>query len=146
MRTIKPVSLRDTHGLSSTKEDYLRAIYLLQKTEPNGVRSRDIVKALGLSKSTVSERLSELVGLKLIKTEPYSEVRLTEKGYEIAKRLTYRHRVIEVFLHTILQFPKDELHKQANALEHAFSDEAIKRLADYLGNPQKDPHGVLIEP
>ena len=132
--------------LTSTKEDYLRAIYLLQQKEGQIVRSRDIVKALGLSKSTVSERLSELAEQQLIQAEPYSEVKLTQKGYEIAKQLTYRHRVIEVFLHTILQFSKDQLHEQANELEHAFSDEAIKRLADYLGNPQKDPHGVSIEP
>ncbi|MEZ4103851.1 MAG: metal-dependent transcriptional regulator [Candidatus Paceibacterota bacterium] len=139
MRTIHPNS-----GLiSSTKEDYLRAIYLLQESgKSTGVTK--IADRLGLSKSSVSERIKELVKDELVIADPYTTVKLTEKGENLAMKLTYKHRLIEVFLSDVLKMSKNKIHAEAEKLEHACSDEMIKRLAKFLGNPKNDPHGSRL--
>lgn len=139
MRTI-----RSSSGLiSSTKEDYLRAIYLLRESE-QGTGVTKIAKRLKLSKSTVSERIKELVKGGLATADPYASVQLTKKGEDLAKKLTYKHRLIEVFLSDVLKMSKDKVHAEAERLEHALSDEVIKRLAKFLGNPKNDPHGSKL--
>ncbi len=126
--------------VTSTKEDYLRALYLLGKS--TGVV--DLARHLGLSKSTVSERLEALAKQGFVSHKKYKKLQLTKKGEILAKNLTYKHRVIEVFLHNFLNIPKNKVHEEAHKLEHAFSDGAIKRLGRFVGNPQKDPHGKPI--
>ena len=96
--------------LSSTKEDYLRAIFILGQRNKGKIRETQIAKYLGLSKSTVSERLHELMAQKLITPSFYSSIRLTSQGYKTAKLLTYKHRLIEVFLNKILKLPKNKVH------------------------------------
>lgn len=129
--------------ITATKEDYVRAIYILDMTQgETGVTN--IANRLTLSKSTVSERVKELVNEGLVVSEPYGKVTLTKRGSEIGKKLTYKHRLIEVFLHNTLHLPKDKIHAEAERLEHAFSDDVIKRLATFLGNPTNDPHGSPI--
>ena len=129
--------------ITATKEDYVRAIYILDTTQgTTGVT--DIANRLGLSKSTVSERVNELVNEGLVASESYGKVKLTKRGNEVGKKLTYKHRIIEVFLHNTLHIPKDKIHAEAERLEHAFSDDVIKRLATFLGNPTNDPHGSEI--
>lgn len=139
MRTIQSKAA----GITATKEDYVRAIYLLhQAGEETGVTN--IAGRLQLSKSTVSERVRELIRDGLVVAEPYGRVSLTEVGTNEGKKLTYKHRIIEVFLHDTLRLPKDKIHDEAERLEHAFSDEAIRKLAKFLGNPTSDPHGSAI--
>lgn len=132
-----------TKTLSATKEDYLRAIYLLGQQAPVGVT--DVAKRLSLSKSTVSERVKDLVKDGLVEAAPYSELQLTNAGSKAAEILTYKHRIIEVFLHETLGIPKNQVHEEAERLEHACSDEVIKRLAMYLKHPTADPHGTEIK-
>jgi len=140
MRTI---AVKKKNSLSATKEDYLRAIYLLKNT--TGTASvTAIAKRLGLSKSTVSERLKGLTKEGLVDASPYSEIKLTQKGEQISQKLTYKHRIIEVFLNRILKLPIADVHDEAEKLEHACSDEVIKRLARFLDNPTTDPHGTKI--
>ncbi len=129
--------------ITQTKEDYIRAIYLFKEKSGKDIRAVELAADLGLAKSTISERLRELAAQKLIK-EQYSAIELTKKGHDLAKMLTYKHRIIEVFLHTILKMPKEKIHDEAHRLEHAFSDEAIKKLAKLVGNPKTDPHGEII--
>ena len=129
--------------ITATKEDYIRAIYILD-AQQEGVGVTDIANRLGLSKSTVSERVKELVTKKLLQSEPYGKVTLTREGGVLGKKLTHKHRVIEVFLHDTLRIPKDKIHAEAERLEHACSDEVIQRLAAFLGNPTNDPHGSAI--
>jgi DtxR family Mn-dependent transcriptional regulator len=129
--------------ITATKEDYIRAIYILD-TAQSETGVTDIANRLGLSKSTVSERVNELVNEGLVVSEPYGKVTLTKRGSEVGKKLTYKHRIIEVFLHNTLHIPKDKIHAEAERLEHAFSDDVIKRLATFLGNPTNDPHGSVI--
>jgi DtxR family transcriptional regulator, Mn-dependent transcriptional regulator len=129
--------------ITSTKEDYVRAIYLLHKSAGE-VGVTDIAKRLKLSKSTVSERIKELVRDGLATAAPYAPVELTAKGQAIGKKLTYKHRLIEVFLHETLKMRKDQVHIEAERLEHAFSDEAIEHLDRFLKHPTHDPHGSPI--
>lgn len=130
--------------LSITKEDYLRAIFLLQEDTKEGVRAVDIARYLHLSKSTVSERLQELAAKKLIVSPKYGAVTFTKRGYAIASNLTRKHRLIEVFLMQVLHVPRGEVHAEAHALEHALSDSVAARLGKFLGNPTLDPHGKHI--
>lgn len=139
MRTIKSISRR----ISPTQEDYLRAIYLLS-TEDGGTGIVAIAERLGLSKSTVSERVKELTTAGLTDSKPYSAISLTTAGKNLAKKLTFKHRLIEVFLHETLKVPKNLIHSEAERLEHAFSDEVIKKLDIFLNHPTHDPHGSPI--
>ena len=139
MRTIGKKAVR----FSIAKEDYVRAIYLLQeKTGRTSVTN--IAKRLNLSKSTVSERINDLINDDLVLAPPYGAVTLTPQGLNLGQTLTYKHRVIEVFLHKVLQLPNSKIHAEAEKLEHACSDDVIKRLAKFLDNPTTDPHGTKI--
>ena len=128
--------------LTSTREDYLRAIYSLGQGAE--VKPVEISKYLKLSKQTVTERLQELSKNGFVNYKRYGSVSLTTEGLYIAQRLTYKHRVIESFLHTLLKQPKNKVHEEAHKLEHAFSDESIKALHNLLGRPRSDPHGSEI--
>lgn len=139
MRT-SPVAKK---SVSATKEDYVRAIYLLQESgEDPGILQ--IAKRLNLSKSTVSERMKDLAKAGLTVSKPYSTISLTTSGLALGKKMTYKHRLIEVFLHQTLKLPKEKIHEEAERLEHAFSDEAIKHLDSFLKHPTHDPHGSPI--
>ena len=140
MRTLKKPKAR----ISPAREDYIRAIYLLEEAGATpGIM--EIAKRLGLSKSTVSERIKELTQDGLTISKPYSTISLTKAGVALGKKMTYKHRLIEVFLHQTLGLPGDKIHPEAERLEHAFSDATIEKLADFLNHPTHDPHGSLIK-
>ena len=139
MRTLRSIP----KAMSATKEDYVRAIYILGENA-KGTGVTHIAKRLQLSKSTVSERVKELEQDGLVIALPYAEVTLTPKGKDVGEKLTYKHRIIEVFLYTVLKVPKEQIHAEAERLEHACSDDVIKRLAKFLKNPKSDPHGSVI--
>ena len=108
------------------------------------MKSVDIAEYLGLSRSTVSERLQELADQGYITHVRYGNLSFTRRGAIEARKLTHKHRVIEVFLHDVLHLSDKESHEEAHQLEHALSDKVIKRLGSYLGNPTVDPHGARI--
>lgn len=130
--------------ITPTREDYVRAIHCLGE---QGVQVRiiDIARYLLLARSTVSERVHDLERARLIKTNRSGGITLTTRGHGLAEKLTYKHRLIEVFLHTVLDIPSSDIHAEAHKLEHAFSDKVIERLAKFLGNPDVDPHGKKIK-
>lgn len=128
--------------ITAAREDYIRAIYLLSLETPTSVT--DIAARLNLSKSTVSERVKALVEDGLVSSLPYGAVTLTKAGVQVASVLTYKHRMIEVFLHDVLKISADQVHEEAERLEHACSDEVIKKLAVFLKHPTSDPHGTKI--
>lgn len=129
--------------ITPTREDYLRAIYRFTE---QGVRVRiiDIARYLHLARSTVSERVRDLKNANLIKSGQNEGIVLNSRGLLLARKLTYKHRLIEVFLHKILGIDPQKVHVEAHKLEHAFSDDVIDRLAKFLGNPTTDPHGEKI--
>lgn len=130
-------------AISPRREDYLRAINRLE--EGGGrVGITQIARYMRLSKSTVSERLKELMAVGLAVSGSYSLIRLTPRGRRAARLITYKHRIIEVFLHSTLKIPSSKVHKEAHMLEHALSDKVTRKLARFLGNPRRDPHGMQI--
>lgn len=128
-----------------TKEDYLRAIYHLEEDEKKKeVMSVELAKYLRVSKPSVSEMVRKLVKGRLIKFKSYEKIMLTAKGLNEAKRITYRHRIIEMFLADILKLNPKDIHEEAHNLEHAFSDKAISSINRLLKSPKFCPHGKPI--
>lgn len=129
--------------MSPSKEDYIKTIYSL-----NGayeiVSNKDIANRLAVSAASVTEMNSRLVKENLVSHFPYKGVQLTETGIQTANLLTRKHRLWEVFLYEKLGFQWDEVHIEADRLEHASSNKLIERLSEFLGNPQYDPHGGII--
>jgi DtxR family Mn-dependent transcriptional regulator len=128
---------------TQTKEDYLRAIFRLYEAG-KPLRLVDIAASLGLSKSTVSERVQELAADGYVLHKKYANLSFTRRGLAIARKITEKHRLVEVFLHNTLHIPKDQVHAEAHLLEHAVSDKVADRLRAFLGNPSHDPHGMRI--
>ena len=130
--------------VTKNQEDYLRAIFQLAENSNEEVKSKDIVNFLGVSKPAVSEMLSKLKEKKYIKKTPYSNISFTSKGLKEAKKITYKHRVVEFFLKEVLNLDKKEMKLEAHKLEHAMSDDIAKRLSQFLKNPKSCPCGHEI--
>jgi len=129
--------------LSGPVEDYLKAIYDLERGEQPAA-TNDIAERLAISPASVSGMVRRLADQGLITHEPYRGVRLTEGGRRAALRTLRRHRILECYLTEVLGYPWDRVHDEAERLEHAASEELIERMADALGNPAHDPHGAPI--
>lgn len=130
-----------------SKEDYLRVMYGLYEKLDNksdGLRSIDISKELNITKSSVSEMLKKMLDKGYIRFKPYSNIYFTKKGLNEAISIMHNHRVIEVFLKKVLRYDLSKVHAEAHKLEHAFSEESIKRLDLFLKNPKISPHGNII--
>lgn len=130
---------------SASKEDYLRGIYHLMEDNKE-VKSVELADYLNITKPSVSQMLQELDKEGLIDYKKYSRLKLTDKGRKIAEKVTFKHRIIETFLKSMLKINSTEIHEEAHRLEHAFSDKSINRLRKMLGNPKLDPHGKTIPP
>lgn len=124
-------------------EDYLKAVWMLQQGEESVSTSR-LAERLGLSAAAVTAMIKRLAEQRLLRHEPYYGVRLTAAGELAALRIIRRHRVLELFLAETLGYDWDRVHDEAERLEHAASDELIERLARFLGEPERDPHGSAI--
>jgi DtxR family Mn-dependent transcriptional regulator len=131
--------------LTGQAEDYLKAIYELeQRGERNSAATNDIAARLGIAAASVSGMVQRLARLGLVEAERYRGARLTAAGRAAALQLIRRHRIIESYLVERLGFGWDDVHEEAERLEHAASDELIARMADAIGNPTADPHGAPI--
>lgn len=129
-------------ALSSSIGDYLKAIYLLSLE--GQVSTNALASQLGISSPSVSGMLSKLQEQGLIDYERYKSVKLTPKGEREALRLLRRHRLIETFMIEYLNYSWDEVHEEAEALEHSISDRFTESLAKLLRYPTHDPHGDPI--
>lgn len=129
--------------ISPSKEDYLKTIFNLKGYE-RVVNNKDLAAALNVSAASVTDMNNRLVKEDLINYYPYKGVELTELGIKVAYQLIRKHRIWEVFLYEKLGFEWNEVHKEADRLEHASSNIVIERLNEFLGNPTYDPHGGLI--
>jgi DtxR family Mn-dependent transcriptional regulator len=127
-----------------TQEDYLREIYRIAEIGDTQVKSTDLCNALQLSKSTVAQRLKELKERGWIEKVAYGPIQLTNTGKHIAQNLTYKHRLIELYLHKELNIPIDQVHAEAHAWEHAVSDQVIQKMSEKLGHPKICPHGKKL--
>ena len=130
---------------SLTVENYVKAIYLLApNADASAVATGQIASALDVLPGTVTSMLKTLDESNLAKYTPYEGVRLTAAGRALALRVLRRHRLIEQFLCKTLELSWDEVHEEAENMEHAVSDWLVDRIDAYLGHPQTDPHGDPI--
>ena len=124
-------------------EDYLKTIYALGETETPVSTSR-IAEARQVKPGSVTSMLQRLAKLNLVHYEKHYGVTLTPSGKKIALEVIRHHRLLELYLNEALGFSWDEVHEQADILEHVISEKLEERIADYLGHPQFDPHGDPI--
>jgi len=129
--------------LSPPIEDYLKTVYLLRERE-GAATTTGIAAALEVTPASVTGMIKKLAELKLVRHTPYQGVELTKSGEKIALEMVRHHRLLELFLYEALGYSWDEVHAEADALEHVISEEFEERIAARLGNPTVDPHGDPI--
>lgn len=125
-------------------EDYLKAIYSLEARRGEAVSTNALAERLGVTSGSVSGMLRRLSDLGLVEHERYKGVKLTPEGRRAALRVVRNHRLIELLLVEVLDVPWELVHREAEQLEHALSDELAERIAAKLGHPDVDPHGDPI--
>lgn len=130
--------------LSASTQDYLKAVWYLGEWSDAPVTPKLMSDRLGLRLSSVSDAVRKLTAQGLLDHAPYGEVTLTKTGREHAIAMVRRHRLIETFLLETLGYRWDQVHDEAETLEHAVSDFMIERLDELLGHPRRDPHGDPI--
>jgi DtxR family transcriptional regulator, Mn-dependent transcriptional regulator len=133
-----------TSAPSSSIEDYVKVIYGFTEWQDKPITSSQLAQRLGVANSSVSEMVRKLKDQGLVDHKPYSAVTLTPAGIRLALAMVRRHRLIETYLVQELGYSWDEVHDEAELLEHAVSDTFIERMATKLGNPERDPHGDPI--
>ncbi len=133
----------ETSGLSRSVEDYLKAIYSL--CQPGEVASTSaIAEALDVQPASVTGMVKRLAESGYLEYVPYRGVRLTESGTRQALGVLRRHRILETYLTERLGYRWEDVHQEAERLEHAASDALIERMAAALEYPSHDPHGAPI--
>lgn len=128
---------------SASIEDYIKAIYTLELEEQKSSTKR-LAQRLDVKMASVTGMMKHLASEGYLRHTPYYGVKLTEKGKRVAVNMIRRHRLIELFLSKTLGLTWDELHDDAEILEHAVSDRLIERIYEVLGCPEFDPHGSPI--
>lgn len=130
------------------EEDYIKAIYELdfQGQGNQEVTNLQLAQYFSHSAQTVNEMIKKLSKKKLLSYTPYKGSRLTKEGFDVATRLIRVHRIWETFLVDKLGYTWEEVHEEAEALEHLTSRRLEERLFSYLGEPLNCPHGNIIPP
>lgn len=131
-------------NLTTAAQDYLKVIWAASEWAPEPVTVKQLAERTGVSTATVSDGIRKLAGLGMIEHEPYGSIELTEAGRSVAIGMVRRHRLVETFLVEMLGYSWDEVHDEAEVLEHAVSDTLIDRIDRHLGFPSRDPHGDPI--
>ena len=129
--------------ISRAIEDYLKAIYQSTSNE-NKVSTSNLAQQMNRSPASVTNMLQKLSELKLVAYEPYQGVTLTTAGRKIALEILRHHRLIELYLADVLGYSWDQVHAEAEQLEHVISEEFEEKIDRALGHPTIDPHGDPI--
>lgn len=129
--------------LTSAHEDYLKAIYIL-KSQATEVTNSALAQHLAVSPASATNMVKKLAGLKLVEYERYQSISLTQAGEKVALEVLRHHRLLELYLHQELKLPWDQVHAEAERLEHVISEALEDAIAVALGNPMVDPHGDPI--
>ncbi|MFW6347350.1 MAG: metal-dependent transcriptional regulator [Cyclonatronaceae bacterium] len=132
--------------LSESQENYLKLIFQLSEPlEPHEmVSALDMAGHLEVKPASVTNMLKRLAGLKLIDYKPYYGARLTASGEMVALEILRHHRLLELYLSEVLGFGWEEVHEEAERLEHVISEQLEAKIAEKLGHPTHDPHGDPI--
>lgn len=129
---------------SAATQDYAKAIYAIAERTHAPVSTTDLAERLKTSTPAASAMLKRLSAAGLVDHTPYRGVELTPAGEQIALETIRHHRLIELFLHEAVGMPWDQVHDEAEVLEHAISERLEQAIASKLGNPKFDPHGDPI--
>lgn len=131
--------------LPERSQDYLKTIWdLTELIDGQPAALGDIAEKTGQKTPTASEAIKRLAARGLVNHEKYAGVTLSDTGRQLAITMVRRHRLLETFLHDVLGYTWDEVHADADLLEHAASDRLIERIDAHLGRPRRDPHGDPI--
>ena len=125
-------------------EDYLKAIYVIQREEGAPVSTSAVAEYLDKTPPTVTSMMEKLADRGLIEREKYSGVELTDEGRTVALEVIRHHRLLEAYLAEHLDFDWSEVHDEADTLEHHISEDLERRMAEALDDPAVDPHGDPI--
>lgn len=129
--------------VTSTAEDYLKAVLKLEDMNEK-VSTSKVARRLDVVDGTVTDMLRKLRSAGLLEYTPYYGAALTPKGRAIALKIVRRHRLIELFLHQIMGYGWEQVHDEAERLEHAVSDFFVERIDILMNHPTQDPHGEAI--
>src|SRR5918912_3197483 len=127
---------------SASVGDYLKAVWEIAGS--GAASTKGVADRLSVSSASVTNMFARLQEMGLALYERYRGASLTRRGCTEALRLVRRHRLIETFLMEHLGYSWQDVHEEAERLEHAVSDEFTERLAEFLGHPARDPHGDPI--
>ena len=136
--------MSETSDLTAVAQDYLKVIWTAREWSTAPVTTKMLAERLGVGASTVSETVRRLADQGLVEHAPYAAITLTDEGVRHAVQVVRRHRLIETFLVSELGYAWDEVHDEAEVLEHAVSDLMVERIDTRLGHPTRDPHGDPI--
>jgi DtxR family Mn-dependent transcriptional regulator len=131
------------NAVTSTAEDYLKAVLKLEDMHEKASTS-NVARRLAVADGTVTDMLRKLQSAGLLEYTPYHGATLTSRGRAIALKILRRHRLIELFLHRIMGYGWEQVHDEAERLEHAVSDLFVERIDVLMNYPSKDPHGEVI--
>jgi DtxR family Mn-dependent transcriptional regulator len=130
-------------ALTPAHEDYLKAIYLLE-SQGVEVHNSALAQHLNVSPASTTNMVKRLAELEMVRYEPYQEIALTEAGTRVALEVLRHHRLLELYLHKKLNLPWDQVHAEAERLEHFISEALEDAIAAALDDPTIDPHGDPI--
>jgi DtxR family transcriptional regulator, Mn-dependent transcriptional regulator len=137
------VEVERRSALTRSQQDYLKALYLLHGDQ-RPVPTRDLAQRLGISSPSVSEMVARLSSQGLVDHDRHRGQQLTREGRKVALELVRHHRLLEMFLVQVLGYSLDEVHEEAERLEHVISERMEARIFELLGRPELDPHGHAI--
>ena len=130
--------------LSTSSQNYLKAVWSLGEWSDAPVTASTLAARVGVRLSTASDAVRKLTDQGLLEHTPYGAIALTAEGRAHAVAMVRRHRLIETFLVEVLGYRWDQVHDEAEHLEHAVSDFLVDRIDEHLGHPARDPHGDPI--
>lgn len=130
--------------LSPAVEDYLKAIYKLQTQTSEAISTGDIAAAMEVSAASATNMVKRLAEFELIEYESYKGARLTDAGQKVALEVIRHHRLLELYLKEVLDYSWEEVHREAEQLEHHISETFESKIEELLDYPTRDPHGHPI--
>jgi DtxR family Mn-dependent transcriptional regulator len=129
---------------SQSIEDYLKAIYKIQSVQDGGVSTTDLAREMGVANASVTNMLKRLSKLGMVDYQSYYGTTLTKSGEKIALEMIRHHRLLELYLTEMLGYSWDEVHDEAEKLEHYISEQFEDKISELLNHPTVDPHGDPI--
>jgi DtxR family Mn-dependent transcriptional regulator len=134
----------DLSEITPVAQDYLKAIWSATEWGDPPITTKGLAERMGTTAPSVTDTVKRLAAQGLVEHQPYRPVTLTALGEQYAVAMVRRHRLLETFLVTTLGYAWEEVHEEAERLEHAASEAMIERIDATLGHPTADPHGDPI--